>query len=169
MGDNTLQERIPPANGEEPPVNRPEMWNQLTNAINLRSSQDQVLWTIFGAFWATSAILLVALFTTGKLPENPVVGIAVASVGAAISLAWHFIQKRALGHVGRYEELMRKLEVELSLRAGLAVSTEINREDYVQYVGEGPRARKVMPVCSLGGFILWCSAAAYFVWRCCRA
>ena len=53
-------------------LNRPEKWTQLTNALNLRSSQDQVLWSIFGAFWGANAILLVALFTTGKLPEETV-------------------------------------------------------------------------------------------------
>lgn len=142
-----------------------EMWNQLANAISLRSAQDQVLWSIFGAFWAVNAILLVALFTTGKLPESIVVGIVVSSVGMLISLIWHFIQKRALGHVERYEELMRKLEAKLGFDASFAVSAKINREDYGRYVGKGIPARQVMPVCSLGGAILWALAVAFFIFN----
>ena len=72
---------------EPAPLNRPEIWTQLTNAINLRASKDQVLWSIFGAFWGANAILLVALFTTGKPPVESV-GAVVSIVGFSLSLIW---------------------------------------------------------------------------------
>lgn len=41
-----------------------ELWQQLGHAVSLDTSENQVVWTIFGLFWAADAILLVALFTT---------------------------------------------------------------------------------------------------------
>jgi len=142
---------------------RPELWSQLENAINLRSSEDQVLWSIFGTFWAANAILLIALFTTGDLPSNPTVGVVIASVGTALSLIWHGIQSRALGHVKRHEELMKTLEEELQIPPCFAVSAEINRSSYDQYLRRGFRARTLMPLCSLGGAVLWILALIFFV------
>ncbi len=49
------------------------MWDQLANAINLRSSQDQVLCTITGIFSAANAVLLVALlFVVSHKTASPV-------------------------------------------------------------------------------------------------
>ena len=132
----------PPDKNE--PLERSEMWIQLTNAINLRSSQDQVLWSIFGTFWAANAILLVALFTTGDLPTNRIVGIIVATFGTVLSIVWHIIQTRALGHLMRHEELMRKLEAKLDFDPDYAVSAEVNRKSYDQYLSKRPKARTVM-------------------------
>ena len=142
---------------------RPELWSQLGNAINLRSSQDQVLWSIFGAFWAANAILLVALFTTGDLPSNPAVGLIVAGVGVSLSLIWHGIQNRALGHVKRHEELMKTLEEALDIDPRFAVSPEINRSNYDLFLRRGPSARTLMALCSLGGAVLWTLVLIFFV------
>ncbi|HUY12786.1 MAG TPA: hypothetical protein VMX16_04030 [Terriglobia bacterium] len=146
------------------PIN---MWTQIQNAIALRSSQDQVLWSIFGTFWAANAILLVALFTTGDLPKNRWVGIVISAVGLAIALVWRAIQKRALGHIARLEELIRKIEEDLRVEPRLAVSAEINREDYQRYVGKSIfSARTVMPLCSAGSAFLWIVAMLFFTCRC---
>ena len=61
------------------------LWHQLSNSINLRSSQDQVLWNIIGTFGATNAILLVALFSQGEPPKNNTVGIVISLVGLILS------------------------------------------------------------------------------------
>ncbi|MFI5259162.1 MAG: hypothetical protein ACHQ01_06075 [Candidatus Limnocylindrales bacterium] len=144
-------------------LTRDELWKQLENAIALRSSEDQVLWTLFSIFWASNAILLVALFTTGTLPKDPTVGVIVAIVGLVLCLAWALLQRRGLRHLIRFEKLMEKVEQLLGIDASLAVSAEINRADYDLYVGRGPRARQVMQACPLAGALLWAAFGAYFV------
>lgn len=168
MAPSPFEEPIQSERDRHPALERSEMWTQLTNAIRLRSSEDQVLWSIFGTFWAANAVLLVALFTTGDLPANPVVGIVVSAVGTVLSVTWHAIQHRALGHLMKHEELMRKLETDLGFDPDYAVSAEINRRDYDRYLGKGPRARKVMPTCSLGAALLWALVFAFFLCRATR-
>ena len=148
-----------------PSLKRSELWAQLANAINLRSSQDEVLWSIFGTFWAANAILLVALFTGGGLPTDPSVGIVVSIVGAILSLTWYAIQGRALGHLMRHEELIKRIEAELDFDPDCAVSAEINRRAYDKYLGKHPRARVLMKVYSIGGAISWAGALLYFLLR----
>lgn len=142
-------------------IRREEMWNQLSNAISLRSSQDQVLWSIFGAFWATNAILLVALFNTGQ-PPGKLVGIVVSVVGFVISVTWHELWMRALGHVRRHETLMERIERKLGFEPQFAVSSDINIEDYKENVGKGIRARQIMPFLSVTAAILWLVSAWLF-------
>jgi len=143
-------------------LNRGELWSQLGNAIHLRSAEDQVLWSIFGVFWAANAILLVALFQGGKFPTFSV-GMVISVVGTLLSIVWHKIQGRALGHVKRHEELMKRLERELGFEDKYAVSAEINREGYSKYLGKGKPARKLMPICSLVAAILWGLAFIVFL------
>ena len=85
----------------------PELWRQLSNANTLRSSEDQVLWSISGIFWAANAILLVALFQNGKLPDSHLPRLAISAVGAILSLTQYFLQGRTLGHIKRYEKLIK--------------------------------------------------------------
>ncbi|MFA7157968.1 MAG: hypothetical protein WC299_01600 [Kiritimatiellia bacterium] len=146
------------------PVLNPEhLWNQLGHAIDLRSNEDQSLWTIFATFWGTNSILLVALFNTGDIPSNPVVGIVIAAVGVLFSMIWHGIQKRALGHLIRYEELMCAIETKLRIPPNLATSGEINREAFIANLGFSPKARTLMKLCSLTGVLLWVFALVLFV------
>jgi hypothetical protein len=146
------------------PLERKELWNQLTNAINMRSSQDQVLWSIFGTFWAANAILLVALFTTGKLPTDSTVCTVVSVVGIMLSLTWYAIQARALGHLMRYEELIKRIESKINFDPDYALSADINRNDYNHYLGKTPRARILMKVYSICGAISWGLALVFFLW-----
>lgn len=144
-------------------LSRSELWSQLANAINLRSSQDQVLWTIFGTFWAANAILLVALFTSGTLPSDPFVGIVVATVGILLSLTWHSIQNRALGHLMRHEKLITKIESSLGFDPDFAVSADLNRVPYDAHLRKGLKARSVMRACSIGGTVMWLLALSSFL------
>ncbi|MBU4259582.1 MAG: hypothetical protein KKI12_09105 [Proteobacteria bacterium] len=144
-------------------LERPEKWAQLANAISLRSSQDQVMWNIFGVFWGANAILLVALFTTGKMPEEPV-GIVVSIVGTALSVVWHIMQNRACGHLERFEALMSKMEKSLEIDPNETVSQKINVADYTEYVGKKVGfGRKLIKRCSLVGAILWFAGLGYFI------
>src|SRR5689334_1105882 len=95
-------------------LDRTELWTQLANALQLRSSQDQALWSGFGAGWVINAILLVALFPGGVLPSDPV-GMLISAFGALLALVWYAIQERALGHLMRHEALIAKLEATIGL------------------------------------------------------
>jgi len=145
-------------------MKRGELWNQLTNVINLRSSQDQVLWNIFGVFWAANAILLVALFPNGSLPTSWS-GTVIGFVGLFLSIIWYLIQKRALGHLERHETLMTILEKELAIEPTYAVSAELNRELYDKYLKRGCKARDVMRASSIGVIIFWSGVLAFFIFR----
>lgn len=142
-------------------MDRDDLWRQLGNAIHLRSAQDQVLWSIFGVFWAANAILLVALFQSGAAPTNPI-GMVISGVGALLSFVWYRIQGRALGHVRRHETLMERLERQLEIPEDLATSGNINQEDYNRFLSRGIRARQLMPICSLVAVILWVLAFLFF-------
>ena len=144
-------------------LTRQEEWSQLANAIAMRSSEDQVLWSIFGTFWAANAILLVALFTTGKPPEDANVGLVVSVVGVLISFVWNTIQKRALGHLKKHEALICRMEKELDFERRFSISTEINTTDYETFLDKGIRARQIMPACSAAGIALWLLAVFYFL------
>lgn len=145
-------------------MDRDDLWRQLNNAIHLRSAQDQVLWSIFGVFWAANAILLVALFQNGQIPASAI-GIVISVVGALLSLVWHQIQGRALGNVFKHEALIERLELRLEIPENLATSGNINKEDYNRFLGRGIRARQLMPICSIIAAIVWALAFLFFVVR----
>lgn len=156
---------IKPKPSEHIELDRTELWAQLTNAINLRSAQDQVIWSIFGTFWATNAILLVALFTGGGLPTDPIVGVVVGAVGMVISFIWHTIQNRAQGHIMRHEELMERLEKKLGVNPEYAVSARLNRQAYDKYLRGGLPARTLMKAASIGGTVAWFAVFVVFLQR----
>ena len=87
----------------------PDREHRLGNAISLRSSQDQVLWTIYGLFSATNSLFLVALFRTGTFPKASV-GVVVSIVGLPVSIAWLLIQRRALAHIANYDGIIREID-----------------------------------------------------------
>ena len=134
------------------PDDKPKwLFEQLRNAIHLRSAQDQVLWTIFGIFGAANAILLVALFQNKPGCSWVIISLA----GMSASIVWRKLLGRALGHIKRHEELMKKLEFRLQIEKELAVSREINREAYDKHLGKGTSARDLMMIFSLGVAIAW--------------
>jgi hypothetical protein len=134
---------------------RDELWEQLANAVAFAAKQDQIVWTIFGVFWAADAVLLVALFTDGKLPEHPV-GIVVSVVGFAISLVWSAIQIRAFGWLKCYETVIKQIEVErLHVPALIAVTGSGKRVD-------GVPVRGLMITCPLVSAALWGWAIWWF-------
>ncbi len=168
----------PSGTGGRRQLTQQELWNQLSNAASLRSSEDQVLWTISGIFWAANALLLVALFQGGKLPEANVPPLVVSAVGMVLSTVQYFLQGRGLGHIQRYEELMTKLEHALAFAPEYAVSANLNTEDADRYLGGRKGnvwrkvrmgtlvpARRLMQGASLGGALLWGAAFGFFLYR----
>lgn len=141
-------------------MNRDDLWQQLNHAISLRSAEDQVIWTIFGVFWAANALLLVALFQNGKIPM-PSIGMVISGVGALLSFVWYQIQRRALGYLYMFEGIVERLERKLEIPAEFATSGKINQEDYKKLI-KGIRTRWLMTTCSLVAAILWALAFLFF-------
>lgn len=137
--------------------------NQLKNAINLYTSQNLVLWTIFSIFWAANAILLGALFTTGKFPRNPMVGVIISSVGVVMSLVWKIMQGRALKHINFYEHIIHNIEITLSIDKKFRVSPLEDDETYNKYLSSGTKAREIIPYCSVGAAIAWGLSLGFFI------
>lgn len=134
--------------GDRTHVLRDDLWNQLGNVVALVAKQDQIVWAVFGVFWAANAVLLVALFTTGDLPKRPV-GLVVSIFGLALSLLWLAIQHRAMAWLKFYEKVVRKLEeTHLHLPSSVALT------GHEEQVG-GMRVRPLMLGCPLVSAVLW--------------
>lgn len=136
------------------------LWDQLNNAITLSAKQDQIIWTIFGIFWAANAVLLVGLVSPKDFP-NATVGMLISLVGAFISIAWSIIQFCANEYLDLYDNVIEKLEREL-----------LNPEEQNQYalsarlnsfkVGGVKRVRDFMFRCSTIPCILWPASLVVF-------
>ncbi len=132
-----------------------DLWNQLGNAVALIAKQDQIVWAIFGAFWAANAVLLVALFTSGDLPKRPV-GLIVSITGLALSLVWLAIEHRAVAWLKYYEAIMRELE-QNHLHVPSAVAFTGGPERV-----EGMRVRPLILSCPFASAVLWGWATWWF-------
>ncbi len=139
---------------------RTELWGQLSRVVDLRSSQDQVLWSIFGFFGATNAVLLSAMFASGDFPKNLWIQIVLVVAGCGVSIVWHFIQLRALGHIKRHEALMAAIELALQVQPDLAISGQINQSLVREHVGKGIPARVLIAGFGWGALALWLSVGA---------
>jgi hypothetical protein len=118
-------------------------WNQLSNVVTMAAKEDQIIWAIFGVFWAANAVLLVALFTTGAIPNNNVVMI-ISFVGLVLSFIWFFIQRRAIKWLIYYETLINRIEDELKIPDHISLSAHKNKNLFDEKVGKGVRVRKLM-------------------------
>lgn len=141
---------------------RQDSWNQLTNAVQMAAKQDQIVWTIFGVFWAANAVLLVALFSNGRLPTAPI-GIAVCGTGTILSFVWFIIQRRALRWLAYYDEILYQLERKhLRIPAELALSARINRKTFEEKIGGGIRVHTLMVVSGLAVMTGWLATIFWF-------
>ena len=129
-------------------------WNQLGNVVTMAAKEDQIIWAIFGVFWAANAVLLVALFTTGAIPEDNVVMI-ISFVGLVLSLIWSFIQRRAIKWLIYYEKIINRIEDELKIPDHISISAYKNSNLYEEIVGKGVRVRKLMIRSSVVSMCIW--------------
>jgi len=127
--------------------------------------EDQIVWAIFGVFWAANAVLLVALFTNGAL-SIPSVGILISASGATLSSVWFLIQRRAILWLGYFERIIREIE-ELHLRIPdtVALSAKLNKATFNETVGSRMRVRPLMTGSGFVVALLWIAALAWFVYR----
>lgn len=145
------------------PIDQSVLLAQLGNATGMRSSQDQILWVVIGTFWATNAILLVALFQTGQFPDAPV-GVALGTTGLVVSGVWYGMQRRALAHLVRLEALIRDLEQALYVPPSLAISLELNQLAYERYLRGGISARQLMRIFTAVSLVAWLALALVSCW-----
>ena len=152
-----------------------ELWHQLSNAIHSRSSADQVLWTMSGIIWAANALLLVALFQGGKLPDSDVASLVISAVGTLLSVMQFFLQGRGLAHIKIYEALIKRLESTLAFSSEYALSPDLNVAEADYYEGGSLvhrlrmgtlfPVRKLMQFTSVAGALLWLAAVGFFLYR----
>lgn len=147
--------------GHTQPPSKSDLWNQLGNAVILVAKQDQIVWAVFGVFWAANAVLLVALITSGDLPKWPV-GLIVSFVGIAFSLVWLPIERRALAWLEYYEAILTKLE-----KKYLHVPLCVAFTGYPETVG-GMSVRPIMRACPYVSAVLWGCFALWFLTQSCR-
>lgn len=138
--------------------NDPESFDaqsQLANAVQLSCKQDQITWAIFGVFWPANALLLVALFTTGNLPEKTV-GIVVSLVGFVLSVVWTLIQYRALAHLVFFESVIQQIESKyLNIPIDATVSARLNEDLFDKAARCTVGVRGIMKAIGIFSAILW--------------
>jgi hypothetical protein len=118
------------------------------NAVILIAKQDQIVWTVFGVFWAANAVLLVAFFQSGDLPKRPV-GLIVSRVGFALSPVWLLIHRRAQAWHDYCVAVMRELEEKyLHILSAIAFTRLPEKV-------EGRSVRGLMLACPLVSAALW--------------
>ncbi len=137
--------------------------HQLSNAINSRSSEDQVMWSIFGGFSAFNAILLVALFPNGKLPEQTLVGMVICILGILISATWKIMQVRALSHIKYLEKIIYLIEKSLNYKNSFAISSEINTKLKLKFLTKRPKARQTIPLIAWSMIFFWTIGLISFI------
>jgi hypothetical protein len=142
---------------------RTDLWNQLDNAVSMAAKEDQIVWTIFGVFWAANAVLLVALFTAGEMPD-PSVGIVVSAIGTVLSWLWFLIQRRALGWLEYYERVIRVLEEKyLNIPREIALTGYLNETTYNEIFGRSVKVRPLMVGSGIVTAILWMVALGWYI------
>jgi hypothetical protein len=137
------------------PINREELFSQLSNAIAMRSAQDQALWTILGFFGATDAVLLSSVFSNGSLPKDGNIALILIMTGLFISFFWHSIQSRALGHIKRHEDTIRSIETRLGIPGEFAITAHIGSLGYERHLGKLIPARVLLSKLGWLSGILW--------------
>ncbi len=140
---------------DQPPFN---VWNHLDNIVRAQNNQDQTYWTIFGVFWPTNALLLVALFSDGKFPEAKV-GFIISIIGFLLSILWGIIQFRTTAHLDYLDELVRRIEFEYKVPKNLAFTKTINEELNKWTTKRTIRIRPIIKYIPFVTALLWAFAA----------
>ncbi|HLO15514.1 MAG TPA: hypothetical protein VK206_11840 [Anaerolineales bacterium] len=164
MNKKSHQAKVSGRETEAPKASNNDLWNQLANVVTMAAKEDQIVWTIFGVFWAANAVLLVALFTTGEIPSVQV-GFVISATGTLLSYVWFIIQRRAIRWLEYYEKIIFQIEKEyLMIPSGIALSPRVNDQTFMEEVGHGFRVRFLMVISGAIVAIGWIAALAWFAW-----
>src|SRR4030043_1487012 len=155
-------------------LERDELLVFLQNHSNLRTGQDQIVWSIFGAFWGTNALLLISLFSVGDQWKFEIVGIIISIIGIFISLIWTSIQIRAINRVQMHEDSMKFVE-----KKALIIPDELctysippRQSEHIpkiakkilKWIGlKKVKVRQIMVWCSLIVLLLWVLSLTCFI------
>ena len=131
----------------------------LQNFSALRTGQDQVLWSIFGAFWGTNALLLISFFSANEKWSNAQVGLVVSIIGLIISFFWLIIQTRTLDRLQMYEDSIQYLEKELFTNKQMFAFSKVPKRSIDFKV----RARDIMRINCFLILSGWAFALIYFI------
>ncbi len=142
---------------------RRDLSDQLDRTLSAAIKEDQIVWTVFGIFWAANAVLTVGLFTSGNYPE-PGVGMVIASAGAGMSAMWYLIQARALGFLSFYEEIIADLEQDLNFANNRSISGHRNKVKFNKFV-RGVRVRPLMTGSPIVIVVVWVVALGIFAYQ----
>jgi len=161
--DDTSKDRAPNKRASE--VAKSQLLVQLGHAVTMAAKQDQIVWTIFGVFWAANGAMLVSLLGGSEPPRRPA-ALIVSAAGVVLSCVWVIIQRRAIGWLCFYENVVRELEENhIKIPATIALSGGLNTVNFDEAVGHGVRVR---PIMNGSGVVLALFWAAAFWWYCCR-
>lgn len=139
---------------------RQELITLLQNFSNLRTGQDQVLWSVIGAFWTTNSLLLVSIFATNK-EDRFYVGLIISLIGIYISWLWNRIQTSALSRIGSYEKSIKRIERDLNLDYELCSFLRADSFEYEKTINK-KSARYVMQKFSKYVISIWIISAILF-------
>ncbi len=143
---------------------RNELIILLQNFSNLRTGQDQVLWSIFGAFWGTNALLLISFFSSNENWTITQVGIVVSIIGLIISSIWIIIQTKTIDRIQMYENSIQYIEHKLCLKKELYAFSKVPQPSIRFKI----KARHVMRFNCLFIWISWLITLTYFIVTICR-
>lgn len=140
--------------------NRQELLLLLQNFSNLRTGQDQVLWSVIGSFWTANSLLLVSIFATER-QDRLYVGVIISLVGISISWIWDRIQKVSLNRIESYEKSIKRIEKELGLGFDLCSFLKEDSDEYEKTVNK-KSARFVMKKFSKYSIYIWMISTIIF-------
>jgi len=137
---------------------RDELMTHLQNASNLRTGTDQVLWSIFGAFWGTNALLLISLFSVGSLWKIKTVGILISLIGIILSIIWTLIQVRVIDRIQKHENSIIYIENKLKLPDELRTYSTAPLKSFIIKI----KSRNIMKYCPICVMFLWLGSLIVF-------
>src|ERR1041384_5395069 len=128
---------------------------QLKNAVALTTNQEKIVWTVFGVFLASQGVVVSGIVRNGGPLNGPLASFFLSICGFGLSIVWFLIQKRAIGHLKRYEELVFNIEMRLKVESNLPISPQRNKQAFDSHLGAGIRVREVMPAVSMVLIFVW--------------
>ena len=131
-------------------------WTQLGYAVQNRTEVVERVWTVFGHFWTTNAVLLIALCATGKFPDRKISAL-ICVAGVVASIVWWQVQGREGRYLVRFTSLVKQLENDLRVPSKYRLSGRLDERSESWVSGGLPRVstRKVIQYCCLAVAVLW--------------
>ena len=156
MDDQVIEEIIP----LRTELANSELLTLLQNFSNLRTGQDQVLWSIIGAFWTANSLLLVSIFASNQ-ERFYYVGLLISLVGISISWVWNHIQDSALKRIESYEMSIKTIERKLNIDFELCIFLRADSDKYETKINK-KSARFVIRQFSKNAIYIWTTSTIIF-------